>query len=99
VDKLREAHLQETENNGSCFLGSGTSAAVSLSASGKCQTRRSTYFGMQTNGLHGGGVVGIGTVASAQGLPAATKTTAERTVTVCIVHHWSLVVHCRGDGL
>jgi hypothetical protein len=49
-------------------------------------------FGMQTNGLHGGGVVGIGTVA--QGLPTATET-AKRTVTVLV--HRSLVGHYRKD--
>jgi len=53
-------------------------------------------LGVQTNGLHGGGVVGIGAVA--QGLSTATKTTAERTVAISIVHHRSLVVHYRKGG-
>jgi len=56
--------------------------------------------GVQTDGLHGGGVVGIGAVA--HGLSTATKTTTEttteRTVAIRIVHHWSLVVHYRKDG-
>lgn len=89
----REAYHQETENNGSCFLGSGTSAMVWPSASGKKQTRTNTHVGVQTNGLHGGGIVGIGAVA--QGLPTAAKTTTERAVAVRIVHHRSLVTHYR----
>ena len=50
----------------------------------------STYFGVQTDRLHGGGVVRIGAVA--EGLSTAAKT-AERTVVVGVVHRWSLVVH------
>jgi len=42
-------------------------------------------FGVQTNGLHGSGVVGIGTVA--ERLPTATEATTEGAVTVRIVHH------------
>jgi len=53
-------------------------------------------LGVQTNGLHGGRVVWIGTIA--QGLPTAAKTAAERTVAVCIVHNWSLVGHRRKYG-
>ena len=55
----------------------------------------STYVGVQTNGLHGGGIVGIRAVA--QGLPTTTEATTERTVAVGIVHHRSLVVHYRKD--
>jgi len=95
VDELREAYDQETENSGSCFPGSGTSAVVWVSASGKYQAKGGAYFGVQTNGLHGGRVVGIGAVT--HGLSTATKTTAERTVAIRVVHHWSLVGHCRKD--
>jgi len=49
--------------------------------------------GVQTNGLHGGRIVGIGTVA--EGLPTAAKA-AERAVGVGIVH-WGMVGHCRKD--
>ena len=99
MDELREAYDQETENNGSCFLGSGTSAMVWLLASGKYQAVRSTYVGVQTNGLHGGGVVGIGArgVARAHGLSTATKTTTERTVAIRVVHQRGLVGHCSKD--
>jgi hypothetical protein len=58
-------------------------------------------IGVQINRLHGGRVVWIGYGtggAVAHGLPTAAKTTAERTVAVRIVHHRSLVVHCRRDG-
>ena len=48
---------------------------------------------MQTNGLHGGGIIGIGAVV--EGLPTATEATTEGTVAVRIVHHWSLVGHYR----
>ena len=105
MNRLREAYCQERESNGSCFLGSGTFAVglLSISISDKDQTRWGAYIGVQINRLHGdgGGVVwfGHGTGgAVAQGLPTAAKTTAERTVAVRIVHHWSLVVHCRRDG-
>jgi len=54
-------------------------------------------FGMQTNGLHGGGIVWVGAVA--KGLPTATETTAERAVAVRIEHHRGRVAHCRKDGL
>jgi hypothetical protein len=50
-------------------------------------------FGVQTNGLHGSGVVGVGAVA--QGLSTAAETTTERTVVVWFVHHWSLIGHYR----
>ena len=53
MDELREAYDQETENSGSCFPGSGTSAVVRISASSKYQAKRDAYFGVQTNGLHG----------------------------------------------
>ena len=46
---------------------------------------------MQTDGLHGGGIVGIGAVA--EGLPTTTEATTEGTVAVRIVHHWSRVGH------
>lgn len=95
MDEPREAYDQETENNGSCFLESGTSAVVWVSAQGKYQGRRGAYFGVQTNGWHGGRVVGIGAVT--HGLSTATKTTAERTVAIRVVHRWSLVGHCRKD--
>jgi hypothetical protein len=65
-----------------------------LSASVECRSVASTYLGMQANGLHRGGVVGIGAVA--EGLSAATETT-ERAVAVAIVHRWGLVVHY-GEG-
>jgi hypothetical protein len=64
-----------------------------MSASDEHQTRTNNYFGVQTHGLHGGGVVGIGAVA--HGLPTATTTTAKRAVAVGIVHHRSLVAHYR----
>jgi len=56
-------------------------------------------FGVQTNGLHGGGIVWVGTVAGAEGLPTATKTTAERAVAVRIVLHRRMVAHYRKGGL
>ena len=62
---------------------------------GKYYARTSTYIGVQTDGLHGGRVVRVNTVA--EGLPAATKTTTEGAVAVGVVHHWSLVVH-NGKG-
>ena len=55
-----------------------------------------TYVGVQTNRLHGSGIIGIRPVA--QGLSTATKT-PERSVVVGIVHHWSLVVHCYRGGV
>jgi len=42
-------------------------------------------FGVQPNGLHGGGIIGIG--AMAEGLPATTEATTEGAVVVRIVHH------------
>jgi hypothetical protein len=53
----------------------------------------STHFRVQTDGLHGGGVVGI--CAVTEGLSTAAKAAkrAERAVVVGIVHRWSLVVH------
>ena len=52
---------------------------------------------MQANRVHGGRVVWVDAVA--EGLPAATETTAERAVAVGVVHHWSLVVHYRRGGV
>lgn len=55
-----------------------------------------TYFGVQTDGLHGGRVVGIGAVT--EGLSTAAKA-AERAVVVGVVHHWVLVAHYREGGV
>lgn len=96
MDDSTDAYDQETESSGSCFLESGTSAVVWLSASVTHKLRRCTYVGVQTNGLHGGGIVWVGAVA--EGLPTATKTTAERAVAMRIVHR-ARVAHCRKDGL
>jgi len=84
MDKQRESYHQGPENNGSCFLGSGTSAVVWRSASAERQARTSTYFGVQTNGLHGGGIIWIGAVV--EGLPTATEATTEGAVAVRVVH-------------
>lgn len=97
MDGPREAYDQETENSGSCFLGSGTSAVVWSSASAKYKASRCTHVGMQTNRLHGGRIVWVGAVA--ERLPTAAKTTAERPIAVRIVHHRGLVAHSRKDGL
>jgi hypothetical protein len=62
-------------------------------------SRGLVHVGMQTNGLHRGGVVGISANAVVEGLPTATETTAKRTVAVGIVHRWGLVAHYREDGV